>query len=197
MRYDARLNRERVLAAAEQVFAEQGEAGSTEEVARRAGVGIGTVFRHFPTKNQLIEAVLLRHFARLTEHARGLADAAEPAEALRALVREMIEAGPAKITLASLMLGSAQSPPDVTAAPAELRAAITGLRAAVEVVLRRAVDAGQVRPEVTLDEVYLLVRALARASAETPVPRETLRRAAEIVLAGIANTDARVGDSER
>jgi AcrR family transcriptional regulator len=180
MRHDALRNRERILAAAEEVFGEQGAAGSTEEVARRAGVGIGTVFRHFPTKNELIEAALIRHFSRLTEQARGLADASPPGEALRALVREMIETGPAKITLASLAGGRGDLPPGALAASRELRAA-------VEAVLRRAQDAGQVRREATIDEVYLLVRSLAQASAAMPVPPDTLRRAAEIILAGLAS----------
>ncbi|WP_210745095.1 TetR/AcrR family transcriptional regulator [Nocardia flavorosea] len=60
MRQDARENRERILAAAEKVFGAHGGAGSTEEVDRRAGVGIATVFRHFATKEDLIEAALLR-----------------------------------------------------------------------------------------------------------------------------------------
>ncbi len=62
MRVDARLNRERILAAAEEVFGELGAQTSTEEVARRAGVGVATVFRHFPTQADLVEATLVRHF---------------------------------------------------------------------------------------------------------------------------------------
>jgi AcrR family transcriptional regulator len=190
MRQDARVNRERILVAAEEVFGAQGATGSTEEVARRAGVGIGTVFRHFPTKNQLIEAVLVGHFARLTARARSLAETDSPGGALRALVREMIETGPAKIALASLMLEKGQFTPDIAAASAELRSA-------VDVTLNRARAAGQVRPEVTIDEVYLLIRGLAQASAAMPVSRETLHRAAGIVLAGLEKTDVGVGDSER
>jgi AcrR family transcriptional regulator len=178
MRQDALRNRDHILAAAEEVFGEQGAAGSTEEVARRAGVGIGTVFRHFPTKNALIEAALIRHFARLTDRARGLADAGPPGETLRTLVREMIETGPTKITLASLAAADG-----VVSAGAEK--ASRELRDAAEVVLRRAQEAGQARPEVTIDEVYLLIRSLAQASAATPVPPRTLRRAAEIVMAGL------------
>jgi glutamate/tyrosine decarboxylase-like PLP-dependent enzyme len=87
MRADARRNRERVLAAAEEVFAERGAAASTEEVARRAGVGIGTVFRHFPTKEALYEAIVVRRLTRL------LADA--PREA----------AGPAASELEQVVLG--------------------------------------------------------------------------------------------
>ena len=183
MRHDALRNRERILAAADEVFGEQGAAGSTEEVARRAGVGIGTVFRHFPTKNELVEAALVRHFARLTDRARALAQASQPGEALRALVREMIETGPSKITLASLAAGHGKIPPGALDASRELRGA-------VEAVLRRAQDAGQVRPEATIDEVYLLVRSLAHASATMPVPPDTLRRATEIILAGLASPGA-------
>src|SRR6476469_891726 len=65
MRKNARANRERILAAAEAVFGASGELGSTEDVAGRAGVGIATVFRHFPTKDALIEATLIRQFERL------------------------------------------------------------------------------------------------------------------------------------
>jgi AcrR family transcriptional regulator len=181
MRNDALRNRERILAAAEAVFGEQGAAGSTEEVARRAGVGIGTVFRHFPTKSDLIEAALIRHFDRVTEHARLLADTAPPGEALRALVREMVQTGPAKLTLGSLAGGRDQIPPRVLAASEKLRAA-------VEEVLRRAQNAGQVRREATIDEVYLLIRGLAHASAAMPASPDTLRRAAEIILAGLSTT---------
>ena len=179
MRHDALRNRERVLAAAEDVFGEFGPAASTEEVARRAGVGIGTVFRHFPTKNDLVEAVLVRHFARLTERAQQLAGSAQPGQALRSVIREMIQTGPVKITLASLAAGPAGViPPGAQAASRELRGA-------VEAVLRRAQDAGQARPDVTIDEVYLLVRSLAQESAATSVPPPTLRRAADIILAGL------------
>ena len=179
MRQDALRNRDRILAAAEEVFGEQGAAGSTEEVARRAGVGVGTVFRHFPTKSDLVEAALIRHFARLTDRARSLAGAASPGAALRALVREMIETGPTKITLASLADAGGGVPAGAEAASRELRDA-------TEVVLRRAQDAGEASPEATIDEVYLLIRSLAQTSAATPVAPSTLRRAAEIVLAGLA-----------
>src|SRR5215208_7228554 len=69
MRADARRNRERVLAAAEEVFAEGGLRAQIDEVARRAGVGVGTVCRHFPTKHALVEAVLEAMYASLLEAA--------------------------------------------------------------------------------------------------------------------------------
>src|SRR2546430_17069544 len=78
MRKNARANRERILAAAEAVFGASGELGSTEDVAARAGVGIATVFRHFPTKDALIEAALVRQFDRLGEQASPLAHGTDP-----------------------------------------------------------------------------------------------------------------------
>src|SRR5690348_18019898 len=100
MRKNALANRERILAAAEAVFGEHGALGSTDEVARRAGVGIATVFRHFPTKEALIEAALVRHFTGLLDRTRAATTAPDPATALTALIREMIERGASKLTLA-------------------------------------------------------------------------------------------------
>ena len=103
MRADARANRERVLEAAEQVFGEFGAHASTEEVARRAGVGIATVFRHFPTKRHLIEAALVRHFEEITRRAVELHAAPDAAGALRDLVATMVTTGATKVTLANLL----------------------------------------------------------------------------------------------
>jgi len=176
MRQDARQNRERILAAAEQVFGTRGESGSTEEVARLAGVGIATVFRHFATKEALIEAALVRHFTDLLDRARTAAAAPDPAAALHALIREMIKRGASKLTLAS-MLGAA--PPAVVAVSGEVKAA-------VDVALRRAQAAGAVRPEVAVEELYLLIRGLAQSTLAAPVPPAVLDRAIDVVLAGLS-----------
>lgn len=184
MRQDARDNRERILIAAEQVFGIRGATGSTEEVARRAGVGIATVFRHFPTKEDLIEAALLRHFDRLTERAGALIGDAEPGTAWRDLVRTMIETGATKLMLISMVAEGDRFPERAAAASGRLKAAVAA-------VLRRAQDSGAVRSCVTVDEVYLLIRGLAQATATAQVPADTLDRAIGIVLAGLA---ARPGD---
>ena len=179
MRQDARENRERILAAAQEGFGGLGVAGSTEEVARRAGVGIATVFRHFPTKDELIEAALLRHFDELTDRANSLAASADPAVALRTTVRMMIETGATKLTLASVLSDSAGIPDSAAAASSRLKAV-------VEAVLRRAQASGAVRASVTVEEVYLLIRGLAQASATTQTLPETLGRAIDVVLDGLA-----------
>src|SRR5882762_3274914 len=77
-RVDARANRGRILDVAEEVFGKGGESASTEEVALLAGVGIATVFRHFPTKAALLQAVLVRRFDRLREQAEALLDNTDP-----------------------------------------------------------------------------------------------------------------------
>ena len=178
MRKDAERNRQRILAAAEEVFGEQGAAGTTEEIARRAHVGIATVFRHFPTKDALVEAALIAHFAELSARARALAAQPDAGEALCTLVRVMIETGATKLTLASLASASGEF-------PASVRSASSELRSATEVVLRRAQDAGHARPSVTVDELYVLIRALAQASATMQIPKPTLTRATDTILAGL------------
>ena len=178
MRKDAQRNRERILAAAEVVFGRNGAAGSTEEVARRAGVGIATVFRHFPTKEALIEAALLAHFARLTARACLLAESPDAGASLGELVREMVSAGATKLTLAS----AAGEISDLSPA---VREASDRLRDAVAEVLESAQRSGAAAERVTVDEVYLLIRALAQASVTLPVDAETLRRSIDIVVAGV------------
>jgi AcrR family transcriptional regulator len=177
MRQDARENRERILAAADHVFGTRGEAGSTEEVARLAGVGIATVFRHFPTKEALVEAALVRHFIGLLDRTRAAANAPDPSAALSTLIHEMIERGASKLTLAS-MLGN-DAPPAVVAVSTELKSA-------VDTALRRAQAAGSVRLDVGVEELYLLIRGLAQTSAATPVPAAVLDRAVDVILAGFA-----------
>ncbi|GLZ37077.1 TetR/AcrR family transcriptional regulator [Actinokineospora sp. NBRC 105648] len=184
MRQDARDNRERILGAAEEVFGAHGAAGSTEEVARLARVGIATVFRHFPTKEALIEAALLRHFDHLTDRATALASGADPAVAWRTLVRAMIETGATKLTLASMLTTPDHA--DRGGLPNSAAAASNRLKAAVSEVLRRAQDAGAVRPSVAIDEVYLLIRGLAQVAATTGARPDTLDRAIDVVLTGLS-----------
>lgn len=82
MRRDGAANREKVLLAAEHVFAEKGAAASTDEVAQRAGVSIATVFRNFATKQDLIEATACRYLEKLTAEALKLTDIQDPGKAL-------------------------------------------------------------------------------------------------------------------
>ncbi|GIE78579.1 TetR family transcriptional regulator [Actinoplanes philippinensis] len=181
MRQDARENRQRILAAADHVFGTHGEAGSTEDVARLAGVGIATVFRHFPTKESLIEAALVRHFTDLHDQTQAAITAPDPTAALHTLIRRMIERGASKLTLASML--SRDAPPAVVTASGQVKAA-------VDTALRRAQATGSVRPDVGVEELYLLIRGLAQTTAAAPVPAAVLERAVDVILTGFA-TDSR------
>src|ERR1700733_1381243 len=83
LRADARRNRDRVLAAARELFANDGLSVSLDEIARRAGVGPGTVHRHFPAKEDLIAAVAIGRLEQIVEQARNLANADDPGAAFR------------------------------------------------------------------------------------------------------------------
>lgn len=178
MRKNAEANRERILVAAQDVFGAQGPEGSTEEVARRAEVGIATVFRHFPTKDALVQAALMRHFATIHERALVLRDTDDAGRALRELVVMMIETGASKITLAGGILASGHVPEPVRDAADEAKAVLGE-------VLERARGAGLARSDVRVDEVFFLIRGLAQAQATFPASDTTRRAATDVVLRGL------------
>jgi len=179
MRKNARANRERILAAAETVFGASGELGSTEDVAARAGVGIATVFRHFPTKDALIEATLVRQFDRLAEQASRLAGEPDPGRAVRELIVTLIETSSTKLTLISLVGEGGQLPPAVQEATSRVQAAIGG-------VLAQAKNGSVVAGDVTVEEFFVLVRGVGQAAATMPAAPVTLDRAVEIICRGLA-----------
>jgi AcrR family transcriptional regulator len=160
LRADARDNRARILAAAEDVFGAGGETASTEDVARLAGVGIATVFRHFPTKQELLYAVLTARLEALRDRARELATAHEPGAALRSFITEVVTTAPSKLAIAGALSETGPSPaqPGGQLAGAELKEAFGQL-------LERAQQAGAVRPDVAAPEVYALMIGASRATA--------------------------------
>ena len=91
LRADARRNVDKVLRAAEEVFASEGLAVPIDEIARRAGVGVGTVYRHFPTKQALFQAVVIVRLKALVERAKELSEAADAGAALFTFVSELVE----------------------------------------------------------------------------------------------------------
>ena len=179
-RVDARANRGRILDVAEEVFGQGGESASTEEVARLAGVGIATVFRHFPTKAALLEAVLVRRFDRLREQAEGLLNAADPGQAFLGFFGHLVADAAAKIAIAEALL-DAGGDRDGDAARAS-----DGLRRAVGVLLQHAQQAGAVRDDVELPEVYALLVGTSRAAARGHLDEEARARLLAIVFDGLA-----------
>lgn len=179
-RLDARTNRGRILDVAEDVFGKGGESASTEEVARLAGVGIATVFRHFPTKATLLEAVLVRRFERLRVHAEALLDAGDPGTAFFEFFSRLVADAATKIAIAEALL-EAGGDSDGDAAQAA-----NGLRRAVGALLQRAQQAGAVRDDVELPEVYALLVGTSRAATHAHLDQEIVTRVLAIVFDGLA-----------
>jgi AcrR family transcriptional regulator len=178
-RADARANRVRILDVAEEVFGQGGESASTEEVARLAGVGIATVFRHFPTKAALLEAVLARRFGRLREQAEALLDAADPGQAFAGFFRYLVADAPAKIGIAEALLDAGGDGGVAAQASAELRRAFGAL-------LQRAQQAGVIRDDVKLPEVYALLVGVSRAAAHEHLGEAGTARLLTVVFDGLA-----------
>ena len=178
-RADARTNRVRVLDAAEDVFGRGGESASTEEVARLAGVGIATVFRNFPTKAGLLEAVLIRRFERLRDQATELVSSADPGRAFFDFFAHMVADAAGKIAIAEALADAGGD------APGNALRASDELERAVGVLLERAQEAGAVRGDVGPPEVYALLIGASRAAALARLDEDVRARALSIVFDGL------------
>jgi AcrR family transcriptional regulator len=178
VRTDAVANRRRVLAAAQEVFAEQGVEASTEEIARRAGVGIGTVFRHFPTKRDLVEHALVAHLDDLGDRARRAVAGDDAVAALTGLVTEMAEHAPTKLAMAGHLLDDGGFGDAASAASGRVQKVVGE-------VLERAQATGRIRADVGVEEIYFLVRGVAQAQAFLPVDPQVRRRAIQVLVDGL------------
>ncbi|MBR0697699.1 TetR/AcrR family transcriptional regulator [Bradyrhizobium lablabi] len=146
-RADAVRNRERVLEAAKAVFSAGGSDASLEAVARLAGVGIGTLYRHFPTREALYEAVYRREVEHLGDLAEQLGSGPQPVEALRSWLRANVEFVATKKGMATALALVAHG-------SAELHAySFDRLTRAVDALLRRAVAAGDIRDDISAEDV--------------------------------------------
>src|SRR5246500_1970899 len=151
-RADAVRNRERVLEAAKSVFSAGGPDASLEAVAKRAGVGIGTLYRHFPTREALFEAVYRREVEQLGELSEQLRSEPQPVEALRQWLRSTVEfVATKKGMTAALALAAHGKSSELTAFSFER------LTRAVGALLDRAVAAGEIRADASPEG---LLRAL-------------------------------------
>jgi AcrR family transcriptional regulator len=173
MRSDARRNRARVLEVAEAVFAVSGTSASTEEIARRAGVGVGTVFRHFPTKEALLQAILEERLTKLAEEAESLAGSPGPGPALLGLFTRMVEQSAAKQTYADALAAAGL---DVGASLSEVAGRT---KRALAALLAHAQRAGDIRDDIGVPELIALVvgasRAVEHAGWDGKVRARTLR----------------------
>jgi AcrR family transcriptional regulator len=178
LRSDAARNRARVLDVAYEAFAADGLAVPIDEIARRAGVGAGTVYRHFPTKEALFQAIVANRIDELVDHAQALTDRRDPGDALFAFLTRLVEEGATDQGLVEAFAGAgfdlAQAAPD-----AEQRFMTT-----LGDLLDRAHQAGAVRTDVDLHDLKTLLvgcQAMQRYSSDP----DSTRRVMAIIRDGL------------
>jgi AcrR family transcriptional regulator len=179
LRADARRNRDRVLEAARAAFGDEGSDVSLDEIARRAGVGAGTVYRHFATKEALFEAVVFDRMGELVEEARALLDDPDPGRAFESFVGRLAREGALKRDLVQalshdgvrLQLGSAPILRALTDVLAEL--------------LRHAQRARAVRSDVSVDDVMALLTGASYAICHSGADDEQTGRLLAIMYDGL------------
>ena len=176
LRADAARNRARVLAVAYETMAADGLAVPIDEIARRAGVGAGTVYRHFPTKEALFGAVVQDRLQQMVTSGRTLLDAGEPGEALHSFIKAMVMQGAADMGLAQAMAGYGI---DVHVVAPQAEADFLGL---LGDLLAAAQRAGTARPDVTVPEAKALIVGAQAMQGYNP---DVAERVTGIVLDGL------------
>ena len=179
-RADAQRNRARVLDVAAQVFAEEGLSVPVHEIARRAGVGTGTVSRHFPHKQDLFAAILLTRLEELIARADALAGQEDPGTAFFALLTTLVREGATHRGLAEALAGAGY---DLEAAAEEAGYDVT---AGLQGLLERAQAAGAVRDDIDYADVKaLMTGCLTRAEGRGDADLAALERVTAIVCDGL------------
>jgi AcrR family transcriptional regulator len=160
-RADARRNYEKLLRAAGDAFEQDGTGASLEDIARRAEVGIGTLYRHFPTRQALLEAVYIDEVEEMSAKAGDLGDL-DPWDALVTWLRQFVRYAATKRALADEMLNTIDAEAPVFVA---CRAAITS---AGQMLLERAQEAGEAREDTTFSDVGRMVSGIASIRTADP-----------------------------
>lgn len=189
MRADARDNRERVLRAARAAFAEEGAHASLNKIAQRAGVGAGTLYRHFPTLDALLVAIIGADVEALCERGRELLDHPSPGEALTTWLRAVAVHATAMRGLVATRMAAqavrAGDAADTKAADGTLAACHDAILAAGAALLDRARDAGEANDETGIADLLTLVNAAAWASEQAPEDDHLLDRLLALVADGL------------
>jgi len=175
MRADAQANRDRLLVVAGVVFAEQGIDASMRDIARRAGVGLATLLRHFPTREALLEVLLRTSFDELTTRAAELETVGPPRDALMVWLREFVAFTTANHGVVTSMVKAIEEPESA------LHASCVSMRAAGARLLSGAQAVGAARPDIDGDDLFALVSALAWLG-DQPRLEVRARRLFEVVM---------------
>jgi AcrR family transcriptional regulator len=179
LRADAERNRRRLLDAAEALFRERGLDVGVAEIAQRAGVGRGTLFRNFASKEALIVAIVTERMQEMADHGRGLLEAPDPGGALFSFLEELAGAQQVDRALAEAVADTLFANPEIRAAHAEIVGTLDAL-------LERAQAAGAVRGDVGALDVLMLMKGACQAvSAFSHVDPDLARRHLDLVLGSL------------
>jgi AcrR family transcriptional regulator len=176
-RTDAQLNRERILEVAKGAFTRFGATASLDDIAKEAGVGPGTLYRHFPTRGALLEAVYRTEVEMLAAAERKFAETMSPVEALRAWMLLFVDYIAAKHIIAPALNTLVGGPSKLYEGS---RAQVQG---AIDALVKRAIKSGDIRKDL---EPFDLLRALIGVSnvASTPDWKQSARRLVDILITG-------------
>lgn len=176
-RADARRNRERILEVAKREFTQSGANASLEEIAQKAGVGPGTLYRHFPSREELLVAVYRSEMDKLAATERRLADTLPPAEALRAWLLMFVDAVQTKKIIAPVLNTLVGDPKKV------FEAFHGQIHEALHALVKRAIKSGEIRKD--LDPIDLLRAIVGVANfATSPDWQQSARRLVDILILG-------------
>jgi len=176
MRADARRSHERLLTAATAAFAEKGAEAPLEDIAKRAGVGIGTLYRHFPTRLDLQEAVYRTQVSVVCAQGADLADSPDPGDAFAGWLHALASYLVTKRGLASALITAKGRDSEVISTCSQV------IRSTADRLLQRAQQAGAVRADLTSMDVMMLVHGLVVATERSP---EQADRLLSITLDGL------------
>ncbi|MEU9101012.1 helix-turn-helix domain-containing protein [Streptomyces sp. NPDC048361] len=178
LRADAQRNREKILAAAVRVFTEEGLDAHYERIAKEAGVGTGTLYRNFPTRETLIEAAYRNEVARLCDAVPGLLAAMPPREALRTWMGHFIDYATAKLGMAEALRAVVASGSDPYDHSREM------IQAAITSLMEAGVAAKELRSDIRPSDVFAALAGIALTSA-APDQRDQAERLLGLTLDGL------------
>lgn len=178
-RADAARNRERVLASAEAVLARDGLSASMRAIAADAGLGLGTIYRNFPTQEALYQAIIVRRTSALIDEAAELAGAPDPGQALFGYFTRVVEHAMRTKAMTDLLARAGIDPKSGMAGIG------SDMRHAVEVLLGRAQQAGAVRPDLRMPELMAILTAVCMAAEHSQWDAQLRARTLAVVFDGM------------
>jgi AcrR family transcriptional regulator len=177
-RADAARNRERLIESAKVVFSSGGPDASLEAVARHAGVGIGTLYRHFPTRETLFEAVYRHEVGQLASYARQLSSDADPVQALRQWLRANVELVATKKGMLAALALAIDGSSELYAFSAE------NLTKAIQLLLDRAIEARAVRADIAAEDILRTIIGMCTMN-DRPGWQASVLRMVDVLVDGL------------